>query len=90
MSELVPPEEIEGIVGAERHPFLHIGRAVSAEGRTYILHSQLCVNSGRDLRDCSYSKALDRGVRQRDLIEDAPVHLIIYGGRLVTKGRIHG
>jgi hypothetical protein len=30
-------------------------------GEVYILHSQNCLDSGIDLRDCTYSESLDRG-----------------------------
>ena len=61
MTELVDPSEIERIVGAKRHPISHIARYVTEEGRIYILHSRECKESGRDLRDCPYSVALDNG-----------------------------
>ena len=31
MTDLVPADQIEQIVGARRHPLAHLGRAVSAE-----------------------------------------------------------
>ena len=85
MSNLVPPSEIEGIVGARRHPTDHQGRAVSSEQTVYVLHSKACVDSGVDLRDCPFSVAMDRGV---DLDgawsgrEDEPVTLAIVDGEL--------
>jgi hypothetical protein len=58
MTFLVPPENIEEIVGVSRHHDQHWGRAVSAQRRVYILHSQECldafkaiVDSETDLRD---------------------------------------
>ncbi len=66
MSDLVDPAKIEAIVGASRHPHLHLGRAVSSERTVYILHSEACINSGRDLRDCSWSWALDAGIDAED------------------------
>lgn len=62
MSAIVDPERIEGLVGAKRHPTRHLGRAVSAEQTVYVLHSALCKAKGDDLRDCSYSRALDLGI----------------------------
>lgn len=59
MTRLESADEIEGIVGAERHATEHLGRAVSVEQRLYILHSVECVESGIDLRDCEFSLALD-------------------------------
>jgi hypothetical protein len=62
MSELVPFDEIEALVGVQRHSTLHIARASSVERRVYLLHSKACVDTGIDLRECKYSLALDRGI----------------------------
>ncbi len=87
MSDLVSPSEIERIVGAERHPVAHIGRAVDAEARVYILHSERCRTQYPELRDCPYSRALDRGIlrRQWEGFTDRPVKLwvSVASGRLV-------
>lgn len=79
MTDLVDPGEIELIVGAPRHPYQHIGRAVSDEETVYILHSQRCKDSTEDLCLCPYSKALDQGIDVEDWIgyEDRPVFLVI-------------
>ncbi len=79
MSRLEPSDKIESIVGAKRHETLHIGRAVSAEQRVYIMHSQQCLESDIDLRDCDYSLALDDGINliEWDGMEDKPVVLHI-------------
>jgi hypothetical protein len=87
MSDLVPAEEIERIVGVARHSVEHWGRAVSAEQKVYILHSRECLDRGGDLRDCPYSIALDQGLamdRWADY-EDQPVALWVSAatGRLV-------
>ena len=85
MSDLVSPDEIERIVGAERHATMHIGRAISSEQTVYILHSQQCKDSGIDLRDCDLSLALDNGIdlAQWGGYEDRPVALGIIHDRLV-------
>lgn len=75
MTDLVPPDEIENIVGVSRHGLAHYARAVSSEQTVYILHSKLCRDSGLDLRCCRYSQALDLGI---DLVkwadyQDVPV-----------------
>lgn len=77
MTDLVRTEDIERIVGIERHQTAHYGRAVSAEQTVYILHSHDCKNSGIDLRRCRYSEALDRGIlmAQWTGYEDRPVLL---------------
>lgn len=62
MSRLESARSIEAKVGAKRHATEHLGRAVSATERVYILHSTSCVASGIDLRDCEYSDALDLGI----------------------------
>lgn len=90
MSDLVPGDQIEQIVGAPRHPTEHIGRAVSAEQVVYVLHSQACLDSGIDLRECPYSVALDKGIEDRvpwaswRRVPDCPVKLHVhYDGWLV-------
>ena len=63
MSDLVDPAQIEGIVGARRHPRAHIARAVTAKGTVFVLHSESCLSEfGGDLRCCPFSRALDRGI----------------------------
>jgi hypothetical protein len=83
MAELVPADQIEAIVGVDRHPTDHYARAVSAEQTVYILHPRSCLDLGIDLRDCPYSLALDRGINVEQWIEDAPVIVTIRGRRLV-------
>ncbi|MBV9923179.1 MAG: hypothetical protein JOY78_20330 [Pseudonocardia sp.] len=88
MTELVPEEDIERIVGVKRDPNVHWGRAVSAEQQVYILHPQWCLYCRPDLRDCPYSQALDRGITVEDDwdgCEDRPVPLWIseITGRLI-------
>lgn len=85
MTTLVPPDRIESLVGARRHRKAHIGRAVATEQTVYILHSQVCKNSGIDLRECRFSLALDRGIvaEQWQGQEDRPVFLGVWNERLV-------
>lgn len=83
MSRLEPSDRIEDIVGMSRHPDQHIARAVSAEQRVYILHSHECVDSGRDLRLCPYSLALDRGIDPEWWTEDEPLFVHVVEGQLV-------
>lgn len=85
MSDLVPREDIEGIVGAPRHATKHQARAVSAEQTVYILHSHACLDHGGDLRDCPYSLALDNGIRPDEWTEDAPVTVRIEGAFQATR-----
>ncbi len=86
MSDKVPTDEIERIVGVSRHDWDHIGRAVSDEQQVYILHSKECIESGIDLRECEFSVALDLGInplmwKQQ---QDVPVVLAILAtGRLI-------
>lgn len=85
MSDLVPSDQIEGKVGIARHRKVHFGRAVSAEQTVYILHSQQCLDSGIDLRECRFSTALDQGINlaQWEGREDRPVALGVWGDRLI-------
>jgi hypothetical protein len=87
MSDIVPTDEVEDIVGAERHEWTHLGRAVSEQQRVYVLHSKGCIDTGIDLRDCAYSKALDEGIElgEWEDWEDQPVWLWISDGRLLPK-----
>lgn len=79
MTDLVPAEDIERIVGVQRHPTQHYARAVSAEQTVYILHSHECLASGIDLRECRYSLALDNGIRQDEWVEDQAVVVTVKG-----------
>ncbi|MFV8317158.1 hypothetical protein LAUMK4_05861 [Mycobacterium persicum] len=85
MTDLVPSEDIERIVGVSRKRDLHYGRAVSDEQTVYILHSKECLNSGIDLRECRFSIALDRGIdlRRWDGYEDVAVALGVWETKLV-------
>jgi hypothetical protein len=87
VTDLVPTEEIEQLVGAQRLPMAHVGRAVSAKETVYILHSQRCKDAGGDLRTCPFSLALDEGIDLRRWAEfmDRPVVLGVSpaGGSLV-------
>lgn len=84
MSNLVPANEIERLVGAKRHPHQHLGRVDSTGQTVYVLHSQRCKDSGIDLRECQWSWALDTGINPADWrgFEDLAVVLAIIGGRL--------
>lgn len=79
MSNLVPTEDIERIVGVERHETQHYARAVSDEQTVYILHSRECLDSGRDLRECPLSLALDNGIDPAEWVEDQPVKVRVEG-----------
>ena len=89
MSAPVPAEQIEAIVGVQRHPDRHYARAVSAVQTVYILHSQECLDSGVDLRECAYSIALDKGIEHFipwsgwRRVQDRPVPVEVFRGWLV-------
>ena len=86
--QLVPPDEIEGIVGAQRHSWQHLGRAVSADEQVYILHSTECIKHGVDLRLCRFSLAMDKhGIDATWMIDltDRPVVLSIENDRLFAR-----
>jgi hypothetical protein len=82
---LVDPTEIEQIVGVERHATRHYARAVSVEQVVYILHSEDCRAAQADLRDCPFSRALDRGIDEQDWSgrEDRPVLVRVRNGLLI-------
>lgn len=79
MTDIVPTEDIERIVGVPRAAKDHYARAVSAEQTVYILHSRECLKLGRDLRLCPFSLALDNGIRVEEWVEDFPVQVSIEG-----------
>ena len=58
MTDIVPADEIEEIVGLTRHPTRHYVRHDTESGIAWMLHSQECFNTGIDLRDCPHSHAL--------------------------------
>lgn len=65
MTRVIRANFVESIVGVMRHETKHFGRAVSAEGVMYILHSCECVRTGIDPRECAYSVALDLSIDPR-------------------------
>lgn len=77
MTDIVPTEDIEQIVGVQRDRYEHWGRAVSAEQKVYILHSMVCLRITRDLRQCPFSLALDDGIDPARWTEDVAVRLRI-------------
>ena len=87
MTDLVPADQIEQIVGIQRHPYRHYARAITAEQTVYILHSQACRDTVPDLRECIYSIALDRGIDavadEWEGCYDSPQHVVPYCGWLV-------
>lgn len=83
MSELVPADRIEEIVGVRRSMYQHIGRLVTTEGVVYIMHSRECLELAADLRDCPYSLALDQGTDLNRWAGDEPMLLAIHEGWLV-------
>ena len=79
MTKPINPGTIQEIVGVERDPEQHIGRAISEHDMVYILHSRKCMETQHDMRDCEFSLELDEGI---DLeiwkdFQDQPVYLEI-------------
>lgn len=62
MSQVESAARTLAVVGVPRHAEWHMAKAVSAEQRVYILHSEACIASGIDLRECEFSMALDLGI----------------------------
>lgn len=98
MTKLVSPEDIERIVGCKRHADKHFGRIVSSvdtshrdgeyphrQATIYILHSHACRDSGIDLRQCAYSRALDNGVTGAWTLQRHPTELVIIDNLLSIK-----
>lgn len=91
MVDLVDPTEIESIVGHQRDATEHYARAVSAESTVYILHSQVCLDSGIDLRSCPFSVALGVGIKWAlpwagwRRVQDQPVRVEVFRGFLVPE-----
>ncbi len=84
MSQRVPSSDIERIVGATRHPWLHFARAVSAEQTVYVLHARRCLNMDlrgeQRLQDCPYSVAMDRGIPLDRWPQDQAVEVAVEEG----------
>lgn len=103
MTDLVDPDQIEQIVGAQRDPERHLGRVVMGpedqQFTVFILHSQRCLDEYDhedqigDLRDCPYSLALDSLIQDAErsmvsIILDTPLMLSISeDGRLLFTRR---
>lgn len=83
MTDRVPAEQIEKIVGRKRSDREHYARAVSAEQTVYILHSRECLYLFPDLRDCPWSLALDRGIDVDEWVMDVPLAVRVRDGRLM-------
>ena len=83
MTDRVPAEQIEKIVGRKRSDREHYARAVSAEQTVYVLHSRECLALNADLRDCPWSLALDRGIDLDEWVEDVPLTVYVRSGRLL-------
>lgn len=95
MSDQVPADQIETLVGAARDPIKHLGRLRSEDHRIYILHSEKCLGRYDDLRECPFSTAMDRGLQDDDWAEfqDKTVALAIRldngPARLVPADLVH-
>jgi hypothetical protein len=93
MMERLDPATVEELVGAMRHPTLHIAIVRAASGlrvlvtqyELHILHSQLCVQFyGKELEECTHSRAGADGLSDEDQWPvDVPVPVRILKGRLV-------
>ncbi len=82
MTDRVPADRIEALVGAQRHQREHIIRGDYNTGRAYILHPTECLDRYSDLRDCPWSLALDRA--DVWLSSDEPSFVRVLDGRLVS------
>lgn len=90
MTQRVPREKIEELVGTHRHVYKHIARAVTAEQTVYIMHPTQCLDVYDDLRECLFSAALDAGLVTHlwEGWEDSPVEVCVYRGDLLPVTRV--
>lgn len=58
--------DIEAIVGIQRHSTVHYGRAVSATDQFYILHSRRCLRDFPDSMDCPFSFSMLHGINRKE------------------------
>ena len=58
MVNIIPPDEIEELVGSARLFDKHVGRVITAERRFVLMHSEQCLQEYDDLRDCPYSQSM--------------------------------
>lgn len=79
MLDVMEPEVAQEIVGMQRSPVYHYGRA--AFGEMYILHSGSCFDGG-SMESCVYSRALEAGRVDDALESDLPVRLSVNEGVL--------
>lgn len=84
MTEHVPADQIEAIVGARRHLIDHYGRAVSDEETFYILHSAECLAVFDDLTDCPFSVGLDDAFDIEEWPADETLRLALDDARDLT------
>ena len=82
MTQLVPKDQIEKIVGVKRSQTFHYGKAIVDAEEFYILHSQDCRESVADLRKCIYSLALDKGIDDDSLLDGKVAMLAVKHGLL--------
>ena len=96
MTDLVPADSIEQIVGVRRDPFLHIARAIPADlapssqdpskGTIYLMHPTNCPMRllNRPLTECRFSHALDVPFPEEHLPYDEPVVVLVgHRGQLI-------
>jgi hypothetical protein len=92
MSDFVPSDHVEEIVGAKRDNTLHLARAITAEQRVYLLHSVECVEEFEDLRECEFSLSLEKGIYfelWEELFDEAVVVTLGHYGELHPARRVN-
>lgn len=78
----VDPQAIVKIFGRERDISMHLGRIELANGQLAIMHSQLCIDSGRDLLECPFTLAIPDFIPE-EWPETEPFSLRLRDGELV-------
>lgn len=79
MLDVMEPDVAQDIVGMQRSPVYHYGRA--AVGTMYILHSTACLEADR-ITECPYTRAMVSGNMADGLESDTPVRLSVNEGQL--------
>ena len=78
----IPAEEVETLVGRQRHETLHFARADTKAQRTYVLHSVECLNiEGLPSPSCAFITAQEQGIDEVsgewEGCEDQPIQIEI-------------
>ena len=90
MTTRVSDDKIEALVGAYREESRHIARISTREGAIYILHPNNCKRRSIDLRLCSYSESIDKGLDEAEWEGnwDKPMYVKLIKGKVLPRGSV--